>query len=238
MPKRIHNKKLYFTKDQPWQLFKLRMNDSFFQAKEFLNNVRKYWKNPTFAKADLTLFFMYLFDNPFFISKRFLKEHGASDIYTYGETPIATFEKISTLAEIKPQDHLIELGCGRGKTCFWARIFLKCRVTGIDFVPAFIERAKRIQKKLNIDNLQFITGDMLEEDFSSGTIFYLYGITLTDIFLTELTKRFEKMPAGTRFITVSFPLSDYSQDKQFEITRCFISEFPWGKTEVFLQVRK
>src|SRR5437016_1511814 len=102
-----------------------------------------YYGSVPFMKTDLSLLGMYLFNSPYRISKRFLQEKGVSNIYAYGETPIATMEKIVQECSITKDDHFFELGSGRGRVCFWLGTVLKCEVTGVDNVPEFIERASK-----------------------------------------------------------------------------------------------
>src|SRR5262245_59889016 len=117
---------------------------------EWMKVIGKYYSNTSFLKADISLMLMYLFHNPFTISKRFLMKRGEENIYAYGETPLTTMEKIAHEIQITAQDCVFELGYGRGRTCFWLNSFIGCRVVGIEFIPDFIERANRIKKKLKI----------------------------------------------------------------------------------------
>lgn len=209
-----------------------------FQAYDFFTTVLRYYSNTLFMKADISLMLMYLFDNPYSVSKRFLIRQGEKNVYDYGETPLPTLEKISKVCGITPSDHVFEMGCGSGRTCFWLRAFCKCAVTGIDVVDEFILRAERIRKKLNIDNISFINQDYTLADLDKATVIYLYGTTLGELKIFELSKKFESLPRGTRVITVSYPLTDYVEEGQFELMKRFDATFPWGEADVFLQIKK
>ena len=115
---------------------------------EYLRVLYRYYRNIPFAKSDGSLVSMYLFDNPFSISKRYFVHCSNSDEYTYGETPLTTFEQIAKEARITPQDYVYELGSGRGRTCFWLKNYIGCQVVGVEIVPDFVVRAKRIQRRL------------------------------------------------------------------------------------------
>jgi SAM-dependent methyltransferase len=181
---------------------------------------------------------MYLFDNPFSISKRFLRKRGESDIYAYGETPLTTLDTILQECQVTAKDTVFELGCGRGRTCFWIHQILGAKVIGIEYIPDFIERARRIQKKLKIEGVEFRLEDMLTSDFSGGTVFYLYGSCLDDATIKKLIAKFSKLPAGTKIITVSFSLNDYAPPGTFEVMKCFPAHFTWGLGDVYLQMKK
>lgn len=205
---------------------------------EFIKVAFKYYSNFSFLKADLSLILMYLFHNPFSISKRFLMQKGEKEIYAYGETPLTTLEMIAEECNISPSDCVFELGCGRGRSCFWLNCFTKCRVVGIDYVPDFIDRAKRIQSRLGIKDVQFRLADFQQADFSGATVFYLYGTCLDDETIKNLIGKFSKMPKGAKIITISYPLTDYTDKPYFEVLKRFSGTFTWGEADVFLHLRK
>lgn len=205
---------------------------------EFIKIVFKYYWNFSFFKADLSLILMYLFHNPFSISKRFLMKKGESDVYAYGETPLTTLDTIVKECKISPNDYVFELGCGRGRTCFWINSFVGCRVVGIEYIPDFVERANRIKNKLKIKGVEFRLEDMRDTDFTGATVCYLYGTCLDENTIEILINKFSKLPVGTKIITVSYPLTDYTNEPIFEIMKRFPGKFTWGETDIYLHVVK
>ena len=205
---------------------------------DFFGVAYRYYRNTSFAKADISLLLMYFFHNPYTVSKRFLMKKGEKDIYVYGETPLHTMDKIARECRLQRNDTIYELGCGRGRTCFWLRYFTGANVVGIEHIPDFTERANRIKDRLNIDHIEFRNEDLLKSDFSNGTVFYLYGTCYEKPFLEKLIQKFNKLPAGTKIITVSYPLSDYTNDASYEIMKRFPAAFTWGTADVYLNVKK
>ena len=65
-------------------------------------------------------------------------------------------------ADIKPGDHVLDLGSGAGNDCFVARAIVgdKGKVTGIDFTEAMVEKAIINNKSLGYSNVEFIKGDI------------------------------------------------------------------------------
>ncbi len=65
-------------------------------------------------------------------------------------------------AGIKPGDHVLDLGSGAGNDCFVARseVGETGKVTGMDFTPEMIDKARKNAAKLNFDNVEFIEGDI------------------------------------------------------------------------------
>lgn len=219
-------------------LFGLNLKVKFRNFIEYLQVVYRYYRKPSFAKVDLSLVLMYLFDNPFSISRRFFVHQQNSEEFTYGETPLTTFDKIAKEARITEQDKVYELGCGRGRVCFWLNSLIGCRVVGLELVPEFVVRAKRIQKKLKLDKISFKEGNFLKSDFKEATVIYLYGTCLEEKSIRDLITRFKDLPKGARIITVSYALSDYTNEPLFETMKRFPAKFTWGEGDVYIQIKK
>lgn len=110
---------------------------------EYLRVIFKYYRNRPFFKIDACLLLSYLFANPFRLSRKFLLQKGERDVYTYGETPLTTMDTIARTCGLAAKDVVFEMGCGRGRTCFWLNQFIGCRVIGIDYVPLSLRGPKK-----------------------------------------------------------------------------------------------
>lgn len=218
------------------ELLYLNWKVKFYNFVEFGKVVWYYYPKSTFRRCDFRLITYYLFNNPFQIAKHFLYHRG-EDPYTYGETPLTTLDTISRLCRLTPGDLVFELGCGRGRTCFWLNQFVGCRVVGVDFVPEFIQKADSLKEAYDLDDIEFRCEDMLQTGLSGATVIYLYGICYSDGFIRQLIKRFESLPAGCKIITVSYELAEYDPRAPFERIRRFSVPFTWGVADVYLQIK-
>ncbi|MCE5295004.1 MAG: methyltransferase domain-containing protein [Chlamydiales bacterium] len=200
----------------------------YFNSKDLLTTMCRYWTNPKFALIDSTLLLSYFFKSPYSIGR----EH--NDAEPYGETPLATLDQIIKHCPIKPDDTVIELGSGRGRTCFWLSVYKGYKTIGIEYIPAFVLRAQKFAKFFGVSNVEFRLGDMLEADLSDADWIYLFGTALPDESIIRLCKKLEILKPGTKIITVSYPLTAYSQCPKFEVTQSFDAEFSWGTTQVYI----
>jgi len=205
---------------------------------EFSKVAWRYYWNVLFRKLDLALLRAYFFDNPFQISKNFLKNKGEENIYAYGETPLTTLEQIAKECHLNAQDTVFELGCGRGRNCFWLNAFVGCKAVGIEYVPKFVERANKIKQKYQVDGVAFRQENMLTANYSGATVLYLYGTCLAESDIAILVEQLSLLPAGTKIITVSYELNDFSEKNLFEMMKCFSATYTWGRAEVYLQIKK
>ena len=213
---------------------------------EYCKVIVRYYSNTAFAKTDLKLLSEYFLQNPFRISRDFLKgKIGGTDtateteeLYAYGETPLTTFGLITQKANLKTIDTLYELGCGRGRCCFWAHHFIGCKVVGIDFVPPFIQKASTVVQKRDLKGIEFRCEDFLLSDLTDATAIYLYGTCYDAPFLKTLSKKLAKLPPATLVISVSYPLTDYAPPNTFEVLHRFSAPFTWGEGDVYIQQKK
>lgn len=188
---------------------------------EYLKVVCRYYSNATFRKVDWQLVRK---PNPFKIHREYLMNKNADDVYTYGETPLTTLERIAR--DVTPEDVVFELGCGRARTCFWLKCFKHCKVVGVDYTPQFIENAEKLQ----LPGMEFRCEDILKTDFTGGTFFYLYGTCLYDATIKQLSKKFKKLPKGTKIVSVSYPLEG------LEVIEQYTAPFTWGYGDVYVHV--
>lgn len=190
-----------------------------------------YWKE-RFKEVDLKFSKIFSFQNPYRISRKYLQEKGEKEIHVYGETPLTTLRLIAEECGIKSSDFVIEMGCGRGRSCFFLSEYLGCKVHGIERIGKFVDTARKVAKESHCQNISFANEDMAESDLGSASVIYLYGSSLSDEEISVLIKKFEKVSPSTKIITVSYPLSDYS--KKFNTSKKFSASFPWGDAVVYL----
>ncbi len=189
---------------------KLFFRVKFFHLREQLYVIRNFYRSPRFALMDLLLGLSSLFFNPYRICKT-----------TYGETPIRNFKQIAAAADLSCEDHYLELGSGRGKTCFWAAHFIGCKVKGVESVPLFVFLSKILFK-----NARFVCESMFETDLKKATVVYYYH-------LEGKSPRFETMRPGSRLITISEPI----ESAAFTVIKSLDVEFPWGTTQAYIHKR-
>lgn len=202
---------------------------------DHLRNIYKYYSNPLFRKVDLLLLKSYSNENPYQINKIFLANRGEVEIHKYGETLLYTAELIALHASLSRKDTIYELGCGRGRLCFWFAIFLKAKVVGIDYVPQYIKKAKNIAKQFQVNGVSFYCEDFLKIHFQDVTAIYLNGILMEDQEILILIQKLICLPKGIKLITVSFSFLDYPYAKHWKLITSFQGLFSWGKATIYVQ---
>ena len=179
---------------------------------------------------------LYLFSSPYTVSRRYLKWMNADDIYSYGETPLLSLSDM--MDRIKPgrNDHVFELGAGSGFTSLWFNLVKGCRVTAIEQVPGFICRLNWVVRLMKISGVKVCRDDYLNAPLGSATMVYLFASNLDDPTIKQLAEKLALLQAGTRIITVSYPLQPYVAKPAFIVTDQFEVSFPWGDADVYVQI--
>lgn len=197
-----------------WNLFEL-MRVSF-----------RYYRSLSFFFTDLLLSVRYLFKSPFRLAK---------DIY--GETPLTTLDKIAKECRLLSKDVVYDLGCGRGRALFWLRHFINCEVIGVDNQQIFIDRANAVKQRMQMNKMTFLSEDFTTLNFEKATVIYFYGTCYPDALIEKLIAKFRDLARGTKIISVSYPLTEFTTEPLFTLQKTFKGKYPWGTTEIFYQIK-
>ncbi len=115
-------------------------------------------------------------------------------------------DKMLDMAKAAPQDYVIDLGSGDGRTVITAAK-RGIKAHGIEYNPDMVELAKRNAVKEGVaDKATFVQADIFESDFSQATVLTLF--LLTDLNL-RLRPIILKMRPGTRVVSNSFTMGDW-----------------------------
>ncbi|MDP2982334.1 MAG: class I SAM-dependent methyltransferase [Candidatus Latescibacter sp.] len=125
-------------------------------------------------------------------------------------TPQALVEKMLDIAKVTPEDFVIDLGSGDGRTVITA-VKRGARALGIEYNPDMVELSKRNAAKEGIgDKAEFVKADLFESDFSQATVITMF--LLPQINLKLRPKLLELRPC-TRIVSNTFTMEDWSADE-------------------------
>lgn len=184
-----------------------------------------YLRSFRFMQIDFALGLSYFFSNPYRICRKHFQKEGEENVYAYGETPLTVWAKIVKEANITARDHLIDLGCGRGRLCFWTRFWVGCSVEGVDWAERFIFRANRLVRRFRMTGIQFQQAKMTRVNLRQATVVYLYTFHPDEEIID-----FQYLPVNAQVITVSEPLVQSG----FVTRKTIDASFPWGRTNIFI----
>jgi precorrin-6B methylase 2 len=117
--------------------------------------------------------------------------------------------KMLEMARVTPQDYVIDLGSGDGRTVITAAK-LGATALGIEYNPDMVELSKRNAIEAGVTaKATFAKADLFESDFSKATVITMF--LLPDINL-RLRPRLLNLKPGTRIVSNSFTMEDWEAD--------------------------
>jgi hypothetical protein len=130
-------------------------------------------------------------------------------------TPQALVDKMLDMAKVTPQDYLIDLGSGDGRTVITAAK-RGLRALGIEYNPDMVELAKRNAAQANVsDKASFVKADIFESDFSKATVITLFLLPQLNL---KLRPTLLNLAPGTRIVSNSFTMDDWQPDETATVT--------------------
>jgi SAM-dependent methyltransferase len=122
-------------------------------------------------------------------------------------TPERVVEAMLTLAQVKPEDIVYDLGSGDGRIVI-AAARRGARAVGIDIDPGWTRIARRNAEAAKLaDRATFETGDAFEADLRRATVVTLY--LPADITTALRPKLSRELTPGTRIVSHDYLLGDW-----------------------------
>ncbi len=128
-------------------------------------------------------------------------------------TPQTLVDRMLDMAKATPQDYVIDLGSGDGRTVITAAK-RGIKAHGVEYNPEMVMLAKVNAKSEGVaDRATFVEGDIFETDFSQATVLTLFLLTDLNIKLRPIIL---KMKPGTRVVSNTFMMGDWEPDDRVE----------------------
>jgi hypothetical protein len=135
-------------------------------------------------------------------------QHGKDVIWV--PTPQALVDKMLALGKVTPQDFLVDLGSGDGRTVITAAK-RGTKALGIEYNPDMVELSRRNAHKAGVAaKAEFKRADLFETDFSNATVVTMF--LLPDINI-RLRPKILDMKPGTRVVSNSFTMGEWKWDQ-------------------------
>jgi hypothetical protein len=125
-------------------------------------------------------------------------------------SPAAMVEALLDLAQVTPQDYVIDLGSGDGRSVI-AAAKRGARAHSIEYDAGLVEVSKRNAAKDGVsDRATFAKADVFASDFSKASVIVLF---LTPEMNIRLRPKLLSLKPGTRIVANTFGIGDWNADK-------------------------
>lgn len=130
-------------------------------------------------------------------------------------TPDALTTRMLALAQVKPEDYVIDLGSGDGKIVIAAVREFGARGLGIEYNPDMVALSERRAAAAGLaDRARFTRGDIFATDFSAATVVTMYLMPHLNL---RLRHTLMAMKPGTRLVSHEFRMGDWQPDETSSI---------------------
>jgi SAM-dependent methyltransferase len=136
-------------------------------------------------------------------------------------TPLTIAKEAANFLAVGSNSRILDIGSGVGKFCIiGAKFHPNALFTGIEQRESLNQIAQSVSKELSIQNVDFLTGNFTNIDFSQYQHFYFYNAfyenlidndaiddsinqhpELFNLYNRKLYKQLKNLPAGTRIAT-------------------------------------
>lgn len=124
-------------------------------------------------------------------------------------SPPAMVSKMLEIAQVTPNDFVMDLGSGDGRNII-AAAKLGARGLGVEFNPDMVALSRKLAAEAGVgDKAQFVEGDMYAADISKATVLALF---LLPVNLNRLAPKFLEMKPGTRIAGNTFGIDGWEPD--------------------------
>ncbi|AOB29740.1 RNA methyltransferase [Bordetella sp. H567] len=130
-------------------------------------------------------------------------------------TPEPVVDAMLQVAKVGPNDVLYDLGSGDGRIPITAAKRFGTRGVGVDIDPVRIQEARANAKKEGVvDKVQFVQGDLFQQDLSQATVISLYLLPSLNL---KLRPTLLKLKPGTRIVSHAFDMGDWTPDQTLNV---------------------
>jgi SAM-dependent methyltransferase len=126
-------------------------------------------------------------------------------------TPDEVVERMLRMAQVTPNDYVVDLGAGDGKIAIAAAKQFGARALGIEYNPDMARHAQRNVERAGVaGRAKIVQGDIFVSDFSQATVVTMYLLPALNL---KLRPTLLELRPGTRVVSHSFSMDDWEADE-------------------------
>jgi precorrin-6B methylase 2 len=139
---------------------------------------------------------------------------GGKDV-VWVPTPQALVDKMLDMANVTPQDVVMDLGSGDGITVITAAK-RGARAIGIEYNPDMVELSKQNAEKAGVaGKATFMKADLFETDLNQATVITMFLLPQINL---KLRPAILDLKPGTRVVSNSFTMEEWTADETATVT--------------------
>ena len=125
-------------------------------------------------------------------------------------TPQALVDKMLDMAKVTPNDFLMDLGSGDGRTVITAAK-RGVKAMGVEYNPDMVELSKKAAVKEGVaDRATFVQADLFKTDLTKATVITMFLLPSINM---QLRPTLLDLKPGTRIVSNTFTMEDWQADE-------------------------
>jgi SAM-dependent methyltransferase len=141
--------------------------------------------------------------------------HAADASVPYVPTPQNVVQRMLEIANVGPQDYVIDLGSGDGRIVVTAAEKYGARGFGVDLNPKRIAEANDNARAARVtDKVQFYQRDLFETDLTPASVITMYLLPRVNL---ELRPKLLELKPGTRVVSHDFSMGDWKPERHEQL---------------------
>ncbi len=127
-------------------------------------------------------------------------------------TPSELVDRMLRMAKVTPNDFVMDLGSGDGRTVIAAAKNFKARAMGIEYNPDMVALSQKNAEReaVTTDRARFVKADLFETDFSQASVITMYLLPSINL---KLRDKILALKPGTRVVSHAFDMGDWKADE-------------------------
>ena len=126
-------------------------------------------------------------------------------------TPDNVTLEMLKLADVKPGEHVIDLGSGDGRIVIVAARRFGATGLGVEIVPELVDKSRDNARRAGVaERVEFRVEDLFTTDLSRANVITMY--LLPDVNL-QLRPRLQALKPGTRIVSHDWDMGDWKPDR-------------------------
>jgi hypothetical protein len=130
-------------------------------------------------------------------------------------TPQTLVNKMLDMAKVTPQDFVMDLGSGDGRTVITAAK-RGATAMGVEYNPDMVELSKKAAQEAGVAaKATFVKADLFETDLSKATVITMFLLPQINL---KLRPKILDLKPGTRIVSNTFTMDDWDADETENVT--------------------
>jgi SAM-dependent methyltransferase len=139
-------------------------------------------------------------------------------------TPQTLVDRMLDMAKLEPNDYVIDLGSGDGRTVITAAK-RGAKALGIEYNPNMVELSRRNAEQAGVaDRAAFTRADLFQADLSQASVITMFLLPSINL---KLRPKLLALKPGTRIVSNTFTMGDWEPDETARLGAADGCETSW-----------